>query len=163
MVLFSHYLSKPGIDLLLYSLFLRLFRLHIFIVNAKLYAIFQSQCSRMFYLCTAWKKKHSSGDSISTSFILRLFFWLFTVSQVENMNIHELPWHINQVNYAAWFTEPNPHVQANNFQCHPAEVFCHHHGWRLCHNLTRLWHWPMGHGWRNACLLTSVWEQSMDH
>ena len=113
---------------------------------------FQSQYSQVFHLCTAWVK-HSSGDSSSFSFILWLFFW---PSQVEIMNIHELPWHINQMNYAARFTELNPHVQANNFQWHPVRVFCHHRGWRLCHNLTRQWHWPMGHGWRaffkNLCL-----------
>lgn len=110
----------------------------------------QSQYLQSFHLCAAWVKHQ-------TSFIQRLFFWLFTVSQVESMNIHELPWHINQMNYAAWFTEPNPHVQANNFQCHPVQVFCHHHRGHLCHNLDRWWHRPMGRGWRNVCLLTSVW------
>lgn len=96
-------------------------------------------CSLNIGICY-WKK--SLGDLNSTSFIL--LFGLLAVAQVESMNIHELPWHINKMNYAARFMVPNPHVQANNSRRHPLRVLCHHHAWQTGHDPTWPWHWPMG-------------------
>lgn len=70
------------------------------------------------------------------------------VTQVESMNIHEPPWHINQMNYAARFTAPPlppppPLSLGNNSHCQPLRVLRHRRGWQLCRDPTWTCHRPM--------------------
>lgn len=113
--------------------------------NAKKYMSKQKWCFPV-----SKNRIHVIGDF----FFSWTLFRLFTDRQVELTNIHELPGRFNQANYSSQHgSEMSSPIQVNNFQCHQVQVFCHHHMWHLCHNLTWLWHFPIGHCSWNMCLL----------
>lgn len=85
------------------------------------------------------------------------------VTQVESMNIHEPPRHINQMNYAARFMAapppPPPHSLANNSQCQPLWVLRHRRGWQLCRDPTWPCQRPVG---GRADRVSTLWPRSKE-